>query len=231
MKKLERERDGRKVSSDRKKERILDYKTNEADESDMDLFNDNPHGDDDAARYGVFMHNKSTATPNSTYLSQTVTSSSLDFIQTLLDETLVNELTDFMSASEVPLGTHVDVLVTKTLMHEMFPYENAHHIPSIPAKKISYHTTTPQPSSLQAKAKKLMQKAKNNMRKFNFKKAVAQKFKEYDQNKKKRRKDVVEPSSRSSRRNRSRVVLVQDDTPAMQSLDKADTLIQKHSNP
>ncbi|GKD02071.1 hypothetical protein Tco_1172345 [Tanacetum coccineum] len=36
-------------------------------------------------------------------------------------------------------------------------------------------------SSLQAKAKKLMQKAKKNIRKFNFKKAVAQKFKEYDQ--------------------------------------------------
>ncbi|GJR80916.1 hypothetical protein Tco_0151701 [Tanacetum coccineum] len=58
----------------------------DADESDMDLSNDNPHGDDDDARYGVFMHNKSTATPNSTCLSPTVTSSALDFIQTLLDE-------------------------------------------------------------------------------------------------------------------------------------------------
>nr|GEZ00924.1 hypothetical protein [Tanacetum cinerariifolium] len=49
-------------------------------------------------------------------------------------------------------------------------------------------------------------------------------------NKKKRRKDVGEPSSRSSRRNKSLVVIVQDDTPAMQPLDKADTLIQKHFN-
>ncbi|GJV06753.1 hypothetical protein Tco_1344409 [Tanacetum coccineum] len=49
------------------------------------------------------------------------------------------------------------------------------------AKKTPYPTTTPQPNSLQAKAKKLMQKAKKNMRKINFKKAVAQKFKEYDQ--------------------------------------------------
>ncbi|GJS77429.1 hypothetical protein Tco_0727310 [Tanacetum coccineum] len=63
---------------------------------------------------------------------------------------------------------------------EMFPDENAHHIPSLPTKKIPYHTTTPQPSSLQAKAKKLMQTTKTNMRKFNFKKAVTQKFKEYD---------------------------------------------------
>ncbi|GJV09440.1 hypothetical protein Tco_1347096 [Tanacetum coccineum] len=50
-------------------------------------------------------------------------------------------------------------------------------------------------------------------------------------NNKKRQKDVDEPSSRSLRQNRSPVVMVQDDTPAMQPLDQADTLIQKHSNP
>ncbi|GJS66214.1 putative ribonuclease H-like domain-containing protein [Tanacetum coccineum] len=71
--------------------------TDDVDESDMDLSNNNPHGDDDAIRYRVFMHNQSTATPNSTYLSLTVTSSSLDLIQTLLDETSANELTYFMS--------------------------------------------------------------------------------------------------------------------------------------
>ncbi|GJY20808.1 hypothetical protein Tco_0393374 [Tanacetum coccineum] len=130
--------------------------TDDAEESNMDLFDDNLDRDDDAARYGVFMHNKSTTTPNSTYLSLTVTSSSLDFIQTLLDKTLANELMDFMShlvyndaqktsvvhnpegnieltsyisgVSEVPLGTHIDVLATKTLMQEMFPGKNAHHI-------------------------------------------------------------------------------------------------------
>nr|GEV50232.1 hypothetical protein [Tanacetum cinerariifolium] len=139
------------LSSD-KSENVFD----DVDESDMDLSNDNPHRDDDDAMYEVFMHNKSTAIPNSTYLSPTVTSSSLDFIQTLLDEAPTNKLMDFMShpvytdaqttlevhnpegnpeltiyvldASEVPLGTHVDVL-----------------------------------------------------QKFNFKKAVTWKFKEYDQ--------------------------------------------------
>nr|GEW66259.1 hypothetical protein [Tanacetum cinerariifolium] len=40
---------------------------------------------------------------------------------------------------------------------------------------------TPQPSSLQAKAKKLMQKAKKNMRKINFEKAAAQKLRDYDE--------------------------------------------------
>ncbi|GJT85280.1 hypothetical protein Tco_1066997 [Tanacetum coccineum] len=63
----------------------------------------------------------------------------------------------------------------------MFPDGNAHHLSSAPATKMSYPTTYPQPSSLQAKAKKLMQKAKKNMRKINFKKAVTQKFREYDQ--------------------------------------------------
>ncbi|GKC39241.1 hypothetical protein Tco_1051625 [Tanacetum coccineum] len=156
-------------SSDESKESANE--TDDVDESDMDLSDDNPHGDDDAARYEVFMHNKSTATPNSTYLNLTVTSSSLDFIRILLDETPANELMDFMShpmytdahttsvvhnpkgnpkltsyisgASEVPLSTHVDVLVAKTSMQEMSLYENAHHIPSLPAKKISYPTTTP----------------------------------------------------------------------------------------
>ncbi|GKE19014.1 hypothetical protein Tco_1426591 [Tanacetum coccineum] len=42
--------------------------TDDVDESNMDLSYDNPNRDDDVAGYGVFMHNKSTATPNSTYL-------------------------------------------------------------------------------------------------------------------------------------------------------------------
>ncbi|GJW16701.1 hypothetical protein Tco_0024137 [Tanacetum coccineum] len=182
--------------------------TNDDDDSDMDLSDDSSQGGEDDARFGVFMHNKSTTTPNSTYPSPTVTSSSLDFIQNLLNETPANELTNFVSnpvytnaqttstviypegnpeltsyilcASEVPLGTHVDVQATNILLQEMFSDENAHHIPSLPAKKISYTATTPHPGSLQAKAKKLMQKAKKNMRKINFKKAVAQKFREYD---------------------------------------------------
>ncbi|GKC27185.1 hypothetical protein Tco_1034479, partial [Tanacetum coccineum] len=134
--------------------------TDDVDESDMDLSDDNPHGDDDDARYEVFMHNKYTVTPNSTYLCLMVISSSLDFIQTLLDETPANELTDFMShpvytdaqttsvvhnpeenpeltsyisgVSKVPFGTHVYVLATKTFMQEMFLDENAHRIPSLP---------------------------------------------------------------------------------------------------
>ncbi|GJT81920.1 hypothetical protein Tco_1056262 [Tanacetum coccineum] len=80
----------------------------------------------------------------------------------LLNETTANELMDFMSN---PVYTDA-----QTTSVEMFSDENVHH-----------NANTPQPSSLQAKAKKLMQKAKKNMRKINFKKAVTQKFREYDQ--------------------------------------------------
>ncbi|GJS74250.1 hypothetical protein Tco_0707091 [Tanacetum coccineum] len=206
-------------------------------------------GDDNDARYRVFMYNKSTATPNSTYLSPTVTSSSLDFIQTLLDETPANKLTYFMSHPVYTDAQTTSVVHNPVGNPKLTSYiAGASEVPL--AKKIPYPTTYPQPSSLQAKAKKLMQKAKKNMRKFRFKKVVAQKFKEYDQKlealtnfnvseafkkpskkKKKHRKDVGEPSPRSSRRNRSPVVILQDDTPAMKPLDQADTLIKKHSNP
>ncbi|GJU87011.1 hypothetical protein Tco_1294557 [Tanacetum coccineum] len=56
-------------SSDESKESANE--TDDADKPDMDLFDDNLNRDYDVARNGVFMHNKSTTTPNSTYLSLT----------------------------------------------------------------------------------------------------------------------------------------------------------------
>ncbi|GKD76850.1 hypothetical protein Tco_1339471 [Tanacetum coccineum] len=209
----------------------------DANESDMDLSDDNPDRDDDATGAN------SEGNP---------------------------ELTSYISgASKVPLGTHGDVLETKTLLQEIFSDENAHHKPSLALKKISYNATTPQPSSLQAKAKKQMQKAKQNMREINFKKAVIQKFREYDQKlealtnfnvseafektvqakvltemkkllpthipkagvyRKKRQKDVDEPSSRSSRRNKSPMVHAQVDTLAIQPQDQEDEYVLDHPN-
>ncbi|GJY80706.1 hypothetical protein Tco_0493457 [Tanacetum coccineum] len=51
-----------------------DNETDDADDSNMDLSNNNLDRDDDAVRFGMFMYNKSTETPNSTYLSPTVLS-------------------------------------------------------------------------------------------------------------------------------------------------------------
>ncbi|GJV81198.1 hypothetical protein Tco_1517068 [Tanacetum coccineum] len=50
------------------------------------------------------------------------------------------------------------------------------------------------------------------------------------ENKKKRRKDVSEPSSRSLRRNKSPVVHAQVDTPAIQPLDQEDEYVRNHPN-
>ncbi|GJX15791.1 hypothetical protein Tco_0216623 [Tanacetum coccineum] len=77
--------------------------TDDADDSDIDLSDDNPQGDNDVVKFGMFMYNKSIETPNSTYFSPMVISSLLDFIQNLLNETPANELTDFCT-SEVPLA-------------------------------------------------------------------------------------------------------------------------------
>ncbi|GJR19016.1 hypothetical protein Tco_0967543 [Tanacetum coccineum] len=133
-------------------------------------------GDDDAARYGVFMHNKYTATPNSTYLSPTVTSSFLYFIRTLLDETSANELTDFISH---PVYTDAQ---TTSVVH------NLEGNPELTSYILG-------------------------------------------ENKKKRRKDVGKPSSRSSRQNNSLVIHAQVNTPAILSLDPKDEYIQTRQNP
>ncbi|GKC30514.1 hypothetical protein Tco_1037808 [Tanacetum coccineum] len=182
--------------------------TNVADDSNMDLTDDEPKGDDDTTRYMVFIYNKFTKMPKSTYFSTTITSSFLDFIQNLLDETPVNKLIDLMSnpvytnahtsstmhnpkqnhevisflsgAFEVPYGTYVDVQATNLVFQDMFSNNVAHHISSPPATITYKLPTNPQPNSLQAKAKKLIQKAKKNIRKINFKKKVAHKFREYD---------------------------------------------------
>nr|GEV20318.1 hypothetical protein [Tanacetum cinerariifolium] len=127
--------------------------TDDADDSDINLTNDEPKGNDDTARYG-----------------------------NLLDETPKNELTDLMSN---PVYTYARTTSTvhnpEGKPEKLFPDNVAHHISSPLATITHKFPKNPQPNSLQAKAKKLMQKAKKNMRKINFKKAVAQKFREYDQ--------------------------------------------------
>ncbi|GJX84095.1 hypothetical protein Tco_0333576 [Tanacetum coccineum] len=178
---LDTDSDATLYSSSSDKPKGSTNETDDPDESDMDLLDDNLYEDDDDARYGVFMYNKSTATPNSTYLSLTVTSSTLDFIQTLLDETPINELTDFMSYLVYTDAQTTSVVHNPEGNPKLTSYiSDASEVPL--AKKIPYPTIYPQLSSLQAKAKKVMQKAKLNMRKLNFKKAVAHEFKEYDQN-------------------------------------------------
>nr|GEU79045.1 hypothetical protein [Tanacetum cinerariifolium] len=145
-----------------------DNETDDAENFDMDLFDDNLDGDNDAARFDLL--NETPANELTDLVSNQVYTDAQTTSEIHPEGN--HELTSYISCEyEVPLGTHVDVQATNILLQEMFPDENAHHIPSLPAKKIPYTTTTPQPNSLQTKAKKLMQKAEKNMRKINFKKA------------------------------------------------------------
>ncbi|GKE32757.1 hypothetical protein Tco_1452079, partial [Tanacetum coccineum] len=183
-------------------------KDDEIDDFDMDLSDDEPKGDD-AAGFGVLMYNKSTESLKSTYLSPIVNCSSLKYIQNLLNKLLVHELMYLMSnlvytdahiisvvaileghpevtsylsgASEVPFGINVDIQATEFVLQEMFSDNADHQTSSPPANTTHSLVTNPQHNSLQAKTKKLIEKAKKNMRKINFKKAIAQNFKEYDQ--------------------------------------------------
>ncbi|GKD58617.1 hypothetical protein Tco_1296126, partial [Tanacetum coccineum] len=75
-------------------------KNDETDDSDdlyMNLSDDEPKGDDDAAGFKVFMYYKLTELPKSTSFSPIVTCSSLEYIQNLLSKPPVHELIDLMS--------------------------------------------------------------------------------------------------------------------------------------
>ncbi|GJX24868.1 hypothetical protein Tco_0231164 [Tanacetum coccineum] len=218
------------------------------DSDDKDLSDDEPKGDDDATGFGVFVYNKSKEPLKSTYLSPTVTCSYLEYIQSLMNEPPTYELEDFMNNL-----VYIDAHTTSV---EMFPDEAVHHISSPPANTTYNPITNPQQNSLQAKAKKLMEKAKKNMRKVTFRKAnksnetnethqnlynTLYKFISLDheamnaldakpsfhkrthddqdhpndregEKRKKRRKDAGEPSSRSSRKEKS-PVMEQKDSP------------------
>ncbi|GJY86593.1 hypothetical protein Tco_0500619 [Tanacetum coccineum] len=130
-----------------------DVETDDFDDSDMDLFKDEPRGDDDVAGFGTLL-NDPPANELLDFKSNPVYTNAQTTLAVIYPE--VNpELTSYIScASEVPLGTYVDVKSRNIVLQEI---------------------------SLRAKVKKLMQKAKKNIRKINFKRAVTQKFKEYDQ--------------------------------------------------
>ncbi|GKA46640.1 hypothetical protein Tco_0739523 [Tanacetum coccineum] len=146
--------DATRDSSCSETDKEKDDETDDFEDSDMDLSDDEPKGDDDVIGFGVFMYNKSTEPLKSTYLSPIVTFYTDAHTTSAVANPKGNpEVTSYISgASEVPFGTNVDVQATNLVLKEMFL------------------------------VKKLMDKAKNNLRKITFRKAVAQKFKEYDQN-------------------------------------------------
>ncbi|GJX50465.1 hypothetical protein Tco_0277310, partial [Tanacetum coccineum] len=96
--------------------------TDDADDSDMELSDDNLQGDDAAAGFDFVS--------NPVYINAQT-------ISTVIHPEGNPELTSYISgASEVPLGTRVDVQATNVLVQEMLLDENAHHKPTLPSKKI-----------------------------------------------------------------------------------------------
>nr|GEX54248.1 hypothetical protein [Tanacetum cinerariifolium] len=143
------------------------HKENDDDDSVMDLSTDEPLGYDNAARFRVFIYNKSTEPFKSTYLSLMVTCSSLKYIQSLLNESPAHELMDFMSNPMYTNAHTTSVVANPEGNPEVTSYisdKASHHISSPPANSTHNPIINPQHNSLQVKAKKLTQKSKKNMR-------------------------------------------------------------------
>ncbi|GJT94539.1 hypothetical protein Tco_1090057 [Tanacetum coccineum] len=127
----------------------------------MDVSNDDyDRRDDDEARFGLFMYDKSKELPKYTPIGPTVTYSSMKDYTMLLNDQPENELIDLMrgqvytktqtifmvanpegnpevtsffsGASEVPLGTNVDVQATKFVLQELFEDVVDHQVSSPP---------------------------------------------------------------------------------------------------
>ncbi|GKE34908.1 hypothetical protein Tco_1454230, partial [Tanacetum coccineum] len=79
-----------------------------------------------------------------------------------------------ISSTDIYTDAHTTSMVANTEGNpeEMFPDEAAYHTSSPPANTTNYPITHHQQNSLQAKEKKLMQKAKKNMMKINFKRTL-----------------------------------------------------------
>ncbi|GKB30878.1 hypothetical protein Tco_0870279 [Tanacetum coccineum] len=245
--------------------RESDNEPDDANNSDMDLSDDNPNGDDDFARIGVFMYNKSTETPKPTYFSPIVISSSLDFIQNLLNETPANELTNFVS-NPVYTDAQTTSAVKKNIRKINFKKEAAQKFREYDQKLealTNFNVSKAFEKAIQARVLTEI----NKLLPTHIPKAVVNYL--YDtlyesvcldhdtlnaqedepsfykrshdnqdppnnhegENRKKKRKDVGEPSSRPSRRNKYYMVHAQNDTLAMQPLDQEDEYIQTRLNP
>ncbi|GJR73250.1 hypothetical protein Tco_0085615 [Tanacetum coccineum] len=82
-----------------------DDETDDSKDLAIDLSDDEPNKKDDATGFGVFVYKKSTKLLNSTSFNPTVTYSSLDYIQNLLNEPCVHELMDLSAKKFILMHT------------------------------------------------------------------------------------------------------------------------------
>ncbi|GJU58799.1 hypothetical protein Tco_1236565, partial [Tanacetum coccineum] len=244
----------------------FENETDDADDSDMDLSDDSPQGDDDAAGFDA---NELTDFVSKPVYTNAQTTSAVIYPEAN------PELTSYISgASEVPLAkvlieikkllpTHIP----KAIANYVRPLLNTSVLDVMKNNQISLFTkpstTTDDLSEIDLKLRLLniIHLNKSNethtthqqlydtfydsvtldQDALNALDAEPSFYKRtYDnqdppnnregENMKKRRKDVGEPSSKSSRRKKSPVIHAQDDTPAIQPVDQEDEYIQTRSN-
>ncbi|GJS61415.1 hypothetical protein Tco_0656199 [Tanacetum coccineum] len=194
--------------------------TDDADDSDMDLSHDNPKGDNDTTRYGKFMYNKSTEMPKSTYFSPTITSSSLDFIQNLLDETHISLFTKPSTSTDDLSGMDLKL----KLMHKIHECKsNTTNLTNQKLYDTLYESICLDTLNAQEDEPSFHKRSHNNQDPLNNREG---------ENRKKKTKDVGEPSSRPSRRNKSPVCsFAQDRDILPYTLDQEDEYIRTRLNP
>ncbi|GJY48380.1 hypothetical protein Tco_0438336 [Tanacetum coccineum] len=163
--------------------------TDDADESDMDLSDDNPNRDDDAARKINF--------------KKAVAQKFREYDQKLEALTNFNVFEAFEKAVQAKVLTEIKKLlpthIPSAIANYVRPRLNTSVLEVMKTKQINLFT---QSSTSTDGLSEMDLKSHDNQDPPNNREG---------ENKKKRQKDVGEPSSRSSRRNKSPVVIVQDD--------------------
>ncbi|GKD34533.1 hypothetical protein Tco_1250042, partial [Tanacetum coccineum] len=207
-------------------------KDDDSNDSDMELNNDEPNkGDDDAAGFGMFMYNKEL--PKSTSFSPTVANPEgnpevTSYISVKQKFKKYDQKLEALSSINAPEA--IEEVVQAKVMTEM-------------KKQLPTYVPTTIVKFFNPRLNKSMREVMKNTQISLFTKpspTTADDLSEMElklklmnrmhQNKKKRRKDAGEPSSRSSKKDKALVVLVQEDTPADQPQDKEEDHIQNRPN-
>ncbi|GKA12450.1 hypothetical protein Tco_0691996 [Tanacetum coccineum] len=222
------------------KETVVEGSANETDdanESDMGLSNDNTQGDDDAAsKENSLSHNNSTTKLPTSHSKEADAKGEKEYKDVQLRKAFEKGVqTKVLTEIKKLLPTHI----LNAIANYVKPRLNTSVLEVMKTNQINLFTQSSiSTNDLLEMDIKLKLLNRIHLNKLNYTHTTHQKL--YDTlyesiilDQDALNAQVAQSSfhKRTSRRNRSHVVIVQHDTPTMQHLDKADTLIQKHSNP
>ncbi|GJW63078.1 hypothetical protein Tco_0114962 [Tanacetum coccineum] len=147
----------------------------DAEDSNMDIDDEDFDKGYDTTDYTMLLNDQHKNELTDLMCRPVYTEAQTTFVVANLEGNL--KVTSFLSGTyEVPFGTNVDVQATKFVLQELFKDAADLKMSSPPATTTHNFTTNPQQILIQAKAKKLVAKAKHNKLSSNFKKATMQKF-------------------------------------------------------